>query len=80
VRKNKSRKSNTSLITAPTERIDKGVGTQRFHLTPVRMPIIKTQTIKIVIRMGVIDTVEGNINLCSYYGNWHQKIKTRTTI
>ena len=47
----------------------------RYHLTPVRMAIIKKTKItnagKDVVKREPSDTVGGNVNWCSHYGKWY---------
>ena len=60
--------------------------TMRYHLTPVRMTIIKKSTNnkvgEDVEKREPLYTVGGNINWCSHYGNSMevpQKTRNRTT-
>ena len=60
--------------------------TMRYHLTPVRMTIIKKSTMNAgegVEKKEPSCTVGGNVNWCSLYGRWYgDSLKTRnkTTI
>ena len=50
--------------------------TIRYHLTPVRMVIIKKSTNNKCWRgcreKGILNTVSGNINRCSHYGRQYE--------
>ena len=60
--------------------------TMKYHLTPVRMAIIKKTTNnqfgKDVEKKELLYTVGGNVNWCSYYGKQYKappKIKNKMT-
>ena len=65
----------------------------RYHLTPLKMPIVKKKKSKKinarggVERRGLSYTIIGNVNLCSHNGEQHRgslnkkkKTKSRATI
>ena len=51
--------------------------TRRYHLTPIRMAIIKSKSLKItkvgkdVEKRKPLYSIGGNVNLCSHYGKHH---------